>query len=228
MRVRSRSLACHGWGASPCSPCMLPAMCAGPWRWTELSPPSASSATATTYSCSAVRGAVGVCVAARRRVRVSWPRRHRSHGDGRDRERQCPAVRWPVLPGEVPAGRCPGHYPAVCAVRLGPVRVAASSLLHHCGRVARGPLQQRLWALPRWKGGRARLQEALRAQALQLRVIRVLLAVPPGPPREEEELVQVPRALSPGQVVECQPLFHQTSRMCGPDAALQSQAGQVV
>ena len=63
-RVRPQSVACHGWGASRCGPCMLLAICAGPWWWTKLSPLSASSAAATTYSCSAVRGAVGACVAA--------------------------------------------------------------------------------------------------------------------------------------------------------------------
>ena len=62
--VRLRSSACHGWAASRCGPCMLPAICAGPWWWTKLSPPSASSAAATTYSCSALRGAIGACVAA--------------------------------------------------------------------------------------------------------------------------------------------------------------------
>ena len=50
---------------------MHPAICAGPWWWTKLSPPSASNAAATTYSCSAVRGAVGACVAAGRRGCVS-------------------------------------------------------------------------------------------------------------------------------------------------------------
>ena len=50
---------------------MHPAICAGPWWWTKLSPPSASNSAATTYSCSAVRGAVGSCVAAGRRGRVS-------------------------------------------------------------------------------------------------------------------------------------------------------------
>ena len=62
-RVRPRNVACHGWGASRCGPCMLPAICAGPWWWTKLSLPSASSAAATTYSCFALRGAVGACVA---------------------------------------------------------------------------------------------------------------------------------------------------------------------
>ena len=42
--------------------------------------------------------------------------------------------------------------------------------------------------------------------------------------REEEELVQVPVALRGGLVVECQPLFHHASRVCGLDTALQSQA----
>ena len=50
---------------------MHPAICAGPWWWTKLSPSSASNAAATTYSYSAVRGAVGACVAAGRRGRVS-------------------------------------------------------------------------------------------------------------------------------------------------------------
>ena len=39
-----------------------------PWWWTKLSPPSASNAAATTYSCSAVRGAVSACIAAGRRA----------------------------------------------------------------------------------------------------------------------------------------------------------------
>ena len=59
-RVRLRSVACHGWVASHCGLWMLPAICVGPWWWTKLSPLSASSAAATKYSCSAVRGAVGV------------------------------------------------------------------------------------------------------------------------------------------------------------------------
>ena len=145
-----------------------------------------------------------------------------------------PCSRRPVLPksrgvpGEVPAGRSPGHYPTFHAVRLGPVRVAASSLLHRGGRVERGPLQQRLRALPLWERGQGRLPKALRAQALRGRVVRVLPAVLRGRPREEEELVQVPVALRGGRVVECQPLLHHASRVCGLDAALQSQAGQVV
>ena len=62
--LRPRSVACHGWGASCCGPCMLSAICARPWWWTKLSPPSASSAATMTYSCSAMRGAVGACVEA--------------------------------------------------------------------------------------------------------------------------------------------------------------------
>ena len=50
---------------------MHPSICAWPWWWTKLSPQSASNAAATAYSCSAVRGAVGACVAAGRRGRVS-------------------------------------------------------------------------------------------------------------------------------------------------------------
>ena len=63
-RVRPWSVACDGWGASRCGPCMPPAIGWGTWCWTKLSPPSASSAAAKTYSCSGVRGAVGVCVVA--------------------------------------------------------------------------------------------------------------------------------------------------------------------
>ena len=134
-RVRPRSVACHGGVASRCGPCMLPAICAGSWWWTKVSPPSASSAAATTYSCSAVRGAVGACVAAGWRgcgfaagdvgQQLRRPPRHGTHGDGRDRGRQPRAVRLFVLPeprgisGEVPAGRRPGHRSAVRAVRFG-------------------------------------------------------------------------------------------------------------
>ena len=147
----------------------------------------------TTYSCSAVRGAIGVCFCcwlAGPRVsagdvgqQLRWPRRHGSHGNGPARGRQRRAVRWPVLleprgsPGEVPAGRHPGHHSAVCAVWFGPIRVAASPLLYHGGRVERGALLQRLRTLPRREGGRGQLREALRAQALRVRVVRVLLAV---------------------------------------------------
>ena len=64
-------------------PLYVPAICAGAWWWTKLSPPSASSAAATTYSCFAVRGAVGVCVAARWRGCVSrqgtWGSRRTGH-----------------------------------------------------------------------------------------------------------------------------------------------------
>ena len=58
-------------------------ICVGPWLWTKLSPPSASSGDAATYSCYAVRGAVGVCVAASWRGRVSrqgaWGSRRAGH-----------------------------------------------------------------------------------------------------------------------------------------------------
>ena len=46
--------------------------------------------------------------------------------------------------------------------------------------------------------------------------------------REEDKLVQVPVALRGRRVVECQPLSHHASRVCGANTALQSQAGQVV
>ena len=104
-RVRPRNVACHGWGASRCGPCMLPAICAGPWWWTKLSPPSASSAAATTYSCSAVRGAVGVCVAA------GW--------------RGC------VSRQETWGSSCAGHAaagPMVTAVTAGPGAVRSAGL----------------------------------------------------------------------------------------------------
>ena len=121
-----------------------------------------------------------------------------------------------------------GHYPAGGAIHLGPVHVAASSLLHRGGRVERGSLQQCLLALPWGEGGRGRLREALCALALWVRVVRVLPAMLRGRLREEEESVQVAVALRGGLVVECQPLSNHASRMCGHDAALQSQAGQVV
>ena len=130
-----------------------------------------------------------------------WPRRHGSHYDGRHRGRQCRAVRRPVLPksrvvpAKLPAGRIRGHYPAVRAVWFGPVRVAASSLLHRGGRVEPGSLRQRVLALSLREGRRGRLQEALRAQVLRMRVVRVLPAVLRGRLRQEEELVQVPVAL---------------------------------
>ena len=57
-----RPSSCNVKGGIPSSRRYLP---------TSLSPPSASSAAVTTYSCSAVRGAVGVCVAAGWRGRVS-------------------------------------------------------------------------------------------------------------------------------------------------------------
>ena len=92
------------------------------------------------------------------------PRRHRSHGDGRDRGRQRRAVRWPVLPeprgisGEVPAGRRPGHRSAVRAVWFSTIRAVASPLLYHGDCVERGDLLQCLRALPRREGGQDRLR----------------------------------------------------------------------
>ena len=74
---------------------------------------------------------------------LRWPRRHGTHGDGRDRGRQRRAVRWSVLPeprgisGEVPAGRRPGHRSAVRDVRIGTIRAVASPLLYR-GGPARG------------------------------------------------------------------------------------------
>ena len=76
-------------------------------------------------------------------------------------------------------------------------------LLYRGGSVKRGALLQRLRSLPRREGGRGRLREALRAQALRVRVVRVLPAVLRGPPGYEEELVQVPVALRRARVVEC-------------------------
>ena len=111
------------------------------------------------------------------------PRRHGTHGDGRDRGRQHRAVRWSVLPeprgisGEVPAGRRPGHHSEVRDVRFGTIRAIASPLLYRGGGVERGALLQRLRALPRQEGGQDWLREALRASALRVRVVRVLPAV---------------------------------------------------
>ena len=70
-------------------------------------------------------------------------RRHRTHGDGRDRGRQRRAVRWSVLwepcgiSGEVPAGCHPGHRSAVRDVRFGTIRAVASPLLYCGGGVER-------------------------------------------------------------------------------------------
>ena len=149
-----------------------------------------------------------------------------AHGDGRHRGRQCCAVCWPVLPesrgfaGEVPAGHGPGHHPAVRAVRLGPVRVAASPLLHRGGRAEWGSLQQWFLALPLREGGRGRLRGALCTQALRVRVVRVLPAVLRGRLPKEEGLKPVPVALRGGRAAEIQPLYHHASGMGGPNAAL--------
>ena len=116
------------------------------------------------------------------------PRRHGTHGDGRDGGRQRRAVRWSVLPeprgisDEVPAGHHPGHRSAVCDVRFGTIRAVASPLLYRGGGVERGAPLQRLRALPRREGGRDWLREALRASALRVRVVRVLPAVFRGRP----------------------------------------------
>ena len=96
---------------------------------------------------------------------------------------------------------------AVRVVRFGPVRVAASCctspLLYCGGRVKRGALLQLLRALPRREGGRGWLREALHAQALRVRVVRVLSAVLRGRPEQEEELLPLRVALPAGRVVEC-------------------------
>ena len=116
------------------------------------------------------------------------PCRHGTHGDGRDRGRQRRAVRWSVLPeprgisGEVPAGCHPGHRSAIRDVRFGTFRAVASPLLYRGRGVKRGALLQRLRALPRREGRRDWLQEALRASALRVRVVRVLPAVFRGRP----------------------------------------------
>ena len=116
------------------------------------------------------------------------PRRHRTHGDGRDRGRQRRAVRWSVLPeprgisGEVPAGCHPGHRSAVRDVRFRTTRAVASPLLYRGGGVERGGLLKRLRVPPRQKGGRDWLRGVLRASALRVRVVRVLPAVFRGCP----------------------------------------------
>ena len=74
--------------------------------------------------------------------------------------------------------------------------------MHSGGRVEQGALLQRLLALPLREGGQRRLREALGAQVLRVRVVRVLPAVLRGRPGHEEELVQVPVALRGGRVVE--------------------------
>ena len=138
----------------------------------------------------------GLCVAAGDvGQQLRQPRRHGTHGDGRDRERQRRAVRWSVLPepcgisGEVPAGCDPGHRSAVRDVQSGTIRAVASPLLYGGGGVERGALLQRLRALPRQEGGPDWLREALRASALWVRVVRVSPAVFRGRPWLEEELV---------------------------------------
>ena len=91
-----------------------------------------------------------------------------------------------------------------------------------------GPCSSASWPCPVGRAGRASCRKACGAQALRVRVVRVLPAVLRGRLREDEELVQLPVALRGGQVLECQPLFHHASHVCGLDTALQSQPGQVV
>ena len=135
----------------------------------------------------------------------------------RHRGRQHPAVRRFTrpesrgVPGEVPTGGGPGHQSAVRAVRLGTVCVATPPLLHCGGRVERQPLQQCLLALSLREGGPERLWEGLCAQALRVRVIRVLSAALGGRLREEEELVQVPVALPNFRTMDH--LFHVTAEI---------------
>ena len=170
------------------------------------------------YSCCAAGGAVCVCVAAGWQGRASrqgtWGSKRASHTatgpmvTACDRGRQCNAVRRPLRPAwdgvrrEVTAGRGPGHHPAVHAIRLGPVRVAASPMLHRGGRFECGSPQQCLLALFLREGWRGRLREARCAQALRGCVVQVLPAVPRGRPQEGEELVQVPVALRSGRIAE--------------------------
>ena len=173
--------------------CMLPAICAGPWWWMKFSPPSASSAAATTYSCSAVRGAVGVCVAAGRRGcgsrQGTWGSSCAGHAATGPMVtaatadasavrsvglyRLSPLVSWArclqaTVQATAPQFVQSGSAPSVPLLPLCCTVVAVSS---------RGALLQRLRALPWRGGGQGRLREALRAQALEVRVVRVL---PPG------------------------------------------------
>ena len=78
---------------------------------------------------------------------------------------------------QVPASRGPAHNSAVTAVWFGPICGAVPPLLLCGGGFQWASLQQRLLAPPRAEGGWGRLWEALRAQALRVRGILVLLAV---------------------------------------------------
>ena len=150
----------------------------------------------TTYSCSAVRGAVRVCIAAGWRGHVSPQGTLGSICVGH-------AAMGPMVTAttvDASAVWSAGLYclsPTVSRARClqAAVRVVASPLLYRGGGVEQGALLQRLRALPRQEGGRGRLREALRSQALLVRVVRVLSAVLRGRPGKEEELLQVPVAL---------------------------------
>ena len=197
-RVRPRSVACHWWGAWRCGPCMVPAICAGQWWWTKLSLPSASSAAVTTYSCSAVRDAVGVCLAAGWRSRVSrqgtWGSSCAGHAatdpmvtDATVDASASRSVGLYCLSPVVSRARCLQAAVQVTAPQFLQSGSAPSApLLPLCCTVvvvsSRGALLQRLRALPRREGGRGRPREALRAQALRVRVVRVLSAVLRGRP----------------------------------------------
>ena len=179
-------------------PLYAPRNLRGPWWWTKLSPPSASSAAATTYSCSAVRGAVGACVAAGWRGCVSRQGTWGSSCAGHATKR--PMVM--AATADASAVRSAGLYclsPVVSRARCLQAAVQATapqvvqsgsapsapSLPLCCTVVAvssGGALLQRLRALPRREGGRDWLREALRASALRVHVVRVLPAVLRGPP----------------------------------------------
>ena len=197
-RVRPRSVACGGWGASRCGPCMLPAICPGPWWWTKISPPSASSAAATTYSCSAVRGAIGACVAAGWWGCVSrqgtWGSSCAGHA--------APGPMVTAATADASAVRSAGLCclsPVVSRARCLQAAVQATApqfvqsgsapsapLLPLCCTVvavsSRGPCCSASGPLPWREGGRDWLREALRASALRVRVVWVLPAVLRGRP----------------------------------------------
>ena len=152
----------------------------------------------TTYSCSAVRGAVSVCVAAGWRCRVSrqgpWGSSCAGHAtnvpmvpaatmDASTVRFVCLYCLSPVVSRE----RCLQAAVQATAPQFLRSGSAPSALLRPlcCTMVAvssGGPCCGRLRALHRQEGGRGRLREALRAQALRVRVVRVLSAVLRGCP----------------------------------------------